>query len=170
MDLRETRKILIFGKHIGGFLHPGNVQITIKEIGIVDMERILRACDIIMIGARHGIETGMHLGRDSPNPINHNVLGKEGIHLMGKRFRVFQLMLYVEMSIVIPRMDTRVGTPTTCDGDSLPQLKAQALLHRGLHAVRVRLDLVAMVTAAVVGHMNEVSRHLSIKSCKNTEI
>jgi hypothetical protein len=34
----------------------------------------------------------------------------------------------------------------------------------------VRLDLVAMVTAAVVGHMDEITRHLSVKSCKNTEI
>ncbi len=160
MDLRETRKVLVFKEDVGGFLHLGNVQITIKEIGIVNMERILRACDIIMIGARHGIETGMHLRRNLPNPINHNVLGKEGIHLMGKHFRVFQLLLYVEMSIIVPCVDTRVGAPTTCDGYSLPQLKAQTLLHRGLHAVGVRLNLVAMVAAAVVGHFYEVSRHI----------
>jgi hypothetical protein len=34
----------------------------------------------------------------------------------------------------------------------------------------VRLDLVTMVAAAVVGQMDKISRHLSVKSCKNTEI
>lgn len=67
-------------------------------------------------------------------------------------------------------MDTGVSAATACDGDSLPQLKTQALLHRGLHAVGVRLYLVAMVATTVVGQMDEISRHSSNKSRKNTEI
>ena len=65
------------------------------------------------------------------------------------------------MGIKIPRMNTSVSAATACDGDSLPQLKTQALLHRDLHAVGVRLYLVAMVTATAVGQMDEISRHSS---------
>ena len=101
----------------------------------------------------------MHIGGDLPNPVNHDVIGKEGIHLMGKRFRVIQLLLHVEMGIIIPCMDTRVGAPAARDGDLLSQLEAQALLHRGLHTVGVRLNLIAMVAAAVVSHVNEITRH-----------
>ena len=63
------------------------------------------------------------------------------------------------MGIIVPRMDTSVGAPTARDGDRLPQLETQALLHRGLHALGVRLDLVAMVAITVVRQMDEISRH-----------
>ena len=65
------------------------------------------------------------------------------------------------MSIVVARMDARVGAPATRDGDRLSQLEAQALLNGFLHAVGVRLDLVTVIAAAIVGHVNEISRHLS---------
>ena len=67
-------------------------------------------------------------------------------------------------------MDTRVCAPAACDGHRLSQLEAQALLHRGLHAVGVRLDLVAMIATAVVGHVDEITRHLLITMRKNREI
>ena len=161
MHLRETCEVLIIKEDIGGFLHLCDVQIPIKEIGIVYVERILGTCDVIMVGARNGVKTGVHLGRDLPNSINDDVLRQEGIHLMRQCFRVGNRLLDIEMGVVVPSMYARVGTPTACDGDCLSQLEAQAVLYRSLHAIGVRLDLVTMVTAAVVGQMDEISRHLS---------
>ena len=159
VNLRETRKVLILKEDIRRFLHLCDIQVAIKEIGIVDVERVLRSGDVIMVSARHGIETGMHLGRDLPNPIDSNVFGKESIHLMCQGFRVCDFVVDIEMGVIVPGVDTRVGTTTARDGDHLPQFEAQALLHRGLHAFGVRLDLVTVVAATVVGQMDEISRH-----------
>ena len=159
MHLRETRKVLILKEDIGSLLHLCDVQVAIKEIGIVDMEGVLRACDVIMVGARNGIETGMHLGRHLPNAIDDDVFWKEGIHLMRQGFRGGDRLLDIEMGVVVPGVDTRVGASAARDGDRLPQFEAQALLHCGLHAIGMRLNLVAMVTAAVIGQMDEISGH-----------
>ena len=159
MHFRETRKVLILKEDIGCFLHLGKVKVTVKEISIVGMEWVFRARDVIMIRARNGIKTGMHLRCDLPNPINHDILGEEGIHLMGKHFRLFNFFLKVEMSVVVSCMDARIGAATARDGDWLSQLQAQAFLHRFLHALRVRLDLIAVVAAAIVGHVDEISWH-----------
>ena len=159
MHFREAREVLILKEDIGGFLHFGKVKVTVKEISIVGVERVFRARDVIMIRTRNGIKTGMHLRCDLPNPINHDIFGEEGIHLMGKRFRVIQLLLHVEMGIIVPRMDTRIGAAAARDGDWLSQLQAQAFLHRFLHALGVRLDLITVVAAAVVGHVDEISWH-----------
>ena len=122
MHLRETREVLVFEEHIGRLLHLFNVQIAVKEEGIVDMERILRACDVILIRSRDSVEAGMHLRGDLPNPIDDDVLRKKRIHLMGKRLSISNLLVEVKMGIIIPRMDPRIGTATTCDRDGLPKL------------------------------------------------
>lgn len=124
------------------------------------MEGILRARDVIMVGSRDGIEASMHLWSDLPYLIDDDIFGKEGIHLMGQCHRIPYFPLYVEMGIVVARMDARIGAATACDGDRLAQLEAQALLDGLLHTVGMRLDLVAMVTAAVVGQMDEISGHI----------
>ena len=123
------------------------------------MEGILRARDVIMVGSRDSIEAGVHLWSDLPYLIDDDIFGKEGIHLMGQRHRIHNFPLYVEMGIVVARMDARVGAATACDGDRLAQLEAQALLDSLLHTVGMRLDLVAMVTAAIIGRMDEITKH-----------
>lgn len=136
-----------------------DVQVAVKEIGIARVERVLCARDVIVIGARNSIETGVHVGRDLPNPINHDVLGKKRIHLTRKRFCVLDSVFKVEMGVIISGMDTRVGSPAARDANLLPQFEAQTTLHRSLNAWRVRLNLIAIVAATVVGHVDEIPRH-----------
>ena len=159
VDFRETRKILILKEKICGFLHFRDVQVAVKEIGIIRVERVLRARDIIMIGARNGIETGVQIGRDLPNPINHDVLGQKRIHLTCKRFRILDFAFQIEMGVIVSRMNARIGSSAARDGNSLPQFEAQATFHRSLNAWRMRLNLIAVVAATVVGHVDEIPRH-----------
>ncbi len=159
MHLREACKILIIKQKIGGLLHFFQVQVTIKEESIIEMKRILRARDIIMISARKRIETGVSFGLDLKNPINDNVGRKEGIELVDKSFRITNCVFQIEVGVIVAGMDTRIGAATACDGDGLSEFEAQALLHRLLDAIGVRLDLVAMIAAAVVGQMDEITRH-----------
>ena len=123
------------------------------------MERVLSARDIIIIGARNGIETGVQVGSYLPNPINYNILGKKRIHLTCKRFCVLDFVFKVEMGVIISGMDTRVGSPAARDANLLPQFETQTTLHRSLNAGRVRLNLIAIVAATVVGHVDEIPRH-----------
>ncbi len=131
------------------------------------VERILRARDIIMIGARNGIETGMKTRFDLPYTVNDNVVGKKRIHLMGKPFRIGDFFVKVEMGIIVPRMNARVGAPTARNLHFFTEFKAQTTFNRSLHGWRVGLDLVTVVAAPVVGHMDEITRHHWDLSRKN---
>ena len=74
---------------------------------------------------------------------------------------ILNLGFDVEMCVIVTRMDACVGAAATSDGDRLTQFEAQALLHRFLHAFGVWLDLITMVATTIVGHIDEISRHLS---------
>ena len=163
MDFGKTRKILIVIQEIRCLLHFFKIEVAVKEKGIVGMEGILRACNIIMIGARKGVKTGVSFGSDLPYMINHDVSGKEGIQLMNKRFRFGDFLFKVEMGIIVPCMDSCVGASATRDGNRLSQLEAQALFHGLLHTFGVRLDLVAVIATAVIGHVNEIAWHCVAK-------
>ena len=78
---------------------------------------------------------------------------------MGQRHDVAQVAVEVEMGVIVAGVNARVGAAAACDGDGLSQLKAKAGLNGLLHADGMRLDLVAMIAAAVVGHMDEITRH-----------
>ena len=159
MNLRETCKVLVLEKHVGSLLHLGNIQVAVEEVGIIDMKRVLRARDIIVIGARHGIETGMQLGCDLPDAIDDDVLGEESVHLMGQGFWVGDLLPEIEMGVIVPCMYARIGAAAARDVDRLSQLQAEALFHSLLDAQGVRLDLVAVIAAAIVSHVDEITRH-----------
>ena len=101
----------------------------------------------------------MQVGSDLPNAIDDDVVGQESVHPIGKRFGVGQLLFNVEVGVIVARMDTRVGAPAARDGDRLAQLETHALLQGLLHALTVRLDLIAVVAATVVGQMDEITWH-----------
>ncbi len=167
VHLRETREVVVLEEHVGGLLHLVHVEVAIEEEGVAGVERVLRACDVIMVGARHRVEAGMQLGADLPDTVDRDVVGQEGIHLMGQGFGVRYLLLHVEMGVVVTCVDTRVGAAAARDGDGLSQLEAEALLQGGLHAGGVRLDLVTVVTAAVVSQMDEITWHRFVLCRKN---
>ena len=64
----------------------------------------------------------MQIRGNLPNSIDDNIFGKEGIHLMGQRFRILKRVFKVEMSVIVARMDARVGATTTSYGDRPAQL------------------------------------------------
>ena len=57
-------------------------------------------------------------------------------------------------------MDACIRAATARDGDCLSQLETQVLLHLSMHTVGMRIDLVNVIAAAVVGHVDEISWHL----------
>ena len=87
---------------------------------------------------------------------------------MGQDIGVIDGLFHVEMCIIVAGVDTCVGTTAACDGHRLSQLEAQTLLHRGLHTLGVRLYLVTVIAAAIIGHVDEISWHRSILCRKNT--
>ena len=78
---------------------------------------------------------------------------------MDEFFRIGDFGFQVEMGVIISGIDPSIGATAARDGNRLSQLEAQALFNRGLHALGVRLDLVAVVADPVVGQMDEITWH-----------
>ncbi len=125
------------------------------------MERILRWCDVIMIGARNGVKTGMEVWSDFPDAIDDNVSWKEHIQAVGEILNILDFSIVIEVGVIVSCMNTRVGTTASGDADRLAQFQAEAAFQFSLYARRLGLDLPSTVVGTVICQMDKISFHVT---------
>ena len=142
-------------------LHLCHIQTAVIVIGVVLVKWIFQRGDVIMIGARNRVETGVKLRCDFPNAMHGDVGRKKHVQTVGEISAVFDLAVNIEMGVVVVRMDASVGASAPCDADGLAEFQAETTLQLRLHAGRLRLYLPSTVVGTVVRQMNKVSFHVT---------
>lgn len=125
------------------------------------MERVFRWRDVIMIGARDSVKTGMEIRSDFPDAINDKVSGKEHIQAVGEILNVQDFTLVIEVGVIVSGMNTCIGTAASGDTDRLAQFQAEAAFQLGLYARRLGLDLPSAVVGTVIRQMDKISFHVT---------
>ena len=82
MQLTETRKVGIFEKHRGGFIHPLEIKWLEHPPRIMPKEGVLACGDVVLVLPIGGIEAGMGFVRHSPDAVNRNVGRKQTVEFI----------------------------------------------------------------------------------------
>ena len=119
-------------------------------MGLVGVEYLLPAPDMVLIGPADGIKTGMGLGRDRKEAVDGNIPGQFAVDPEQEILVICQFPGTVHMRIEHPGMNTCVGTSTTGNSYIFPKQQAEILVQDLLNGIDPGLDLPAMVMGAIV--------------------
>src|SRR5690349_12296840 len=90
------------------------------------------------------------------NRMNGYVSGQKGIQILDQSFIVYRAF-GIEMKILSPAVDTRVGSATAHDAYFTSENFTQSFLHHFLHTLSIGLRLPAVVMGAEIGDGEKVA-------------
>ena len=82
MQFAETGKVDVIKQDGAGLVHLLHIHSSMQLVGKLMRERILTGRDMILIGTRGRIKSGMGIGPHRHDPIDRDVFGQYPIHLL----------------------------------------------------------------------------------------
>lgn len=112
--------------------------------------------DMVLVGAKGGIEAGVSVFMNAMYRFNCNLIGKKSVQAVEERlvpcefFRAPFPGFYIEMGKELPGVDTRVCPSAANSFYILPENSREGLVKKFLHGNRIRLNLPAVKPGSII--------------------
>ena len=168
--LAECGKVLLRQQPLGSLVHEREIELVVGFPGIMAKEGVFSGMQIVMVRARSGAETRVHVGSHCLDALHGDVGGQDAVEPVGQLLSVGGEvggegnLRMVEVGHHHACVDTGIGTTCSDHLYRLPEQCGERLLEPLLNGDAVGLNLPAVIGSAVERKGDEKPLHDAISS------
>ena len=155
MGLAEGPEVVIACQHPPSLVHQVEVELIVDETGMLPHKGVFAGMDIIMIGARLGAESGVHILRHLSHFSHADVRRQQAVEFIGELAAVY-CHLGIEVCRHVPGMHAGIGASRPHHLGRLAEQCRQGFLQLRLHGVAIGLHLPSMIRPSVESKEYEI--------------